>query len=179
MLGGVYGRAIDFEVEGAAERALDLALPYRLNKVVVTQAVGDEIGDGRDLEPVVPREGNKVWKPRHGAIVVHDLADHSRRIKPGEPGEINSSLGVASANEHTALLGHEREHVAGGHDVAIVLGRIDSDGDGVGAVVRRDAGRHAFARFDRHGEGRGVPHAVRARHQLYMNLLTPLRPTST
>ena len=55
--------------------------------------------------------------------------------------------------------------------VAIVLGRIDGDGDGVGAVMGRDAGRDPFPRLDRYGEGGGVPRAVGARHQLEMELL--------
>src|SRR5262249_1480830 len=141
---------------------------------VVVWPVRDENGDGRDLEPVALCEGNKVWKPRHGAVVVHDLADDSGGIKPGKPRKIDGGLSVAGANEHAALLGDEREHMAGSHNVAIVLGRIDGDGNGVGAVMRRDAGRHAFARFDRYGEGRGMPDAVRARHHLEMELLGAL-----
>ena len=120
-------------------------------------------------------EGDQVGQPRHGAVVVHDLADDAGRIKPGKAREIDGRLGMAGADQHAAVLGDQREHMARGHDVAIVLGRIDGDGDGVGAVMRRDAGRDPFPRLDRHGEGGGVARAVRARHQFEMKLLGALR----
>ena len=106
-----------------------------------------------DLQPVALGEGDQVGQPRHGAVVVHDLADHARGVEPGEAREIDRRLGVAGAHQHAAVLGDQRKHVAGRHDVAIVLGRIDGDRDGVGAVMRGDAGRDPFPRLDRHGEG--------------------------
>ena len=35
----------------------------------------DEIGDGSDFEVVFLCEFDKVGQPRHGAVVIHDLAD--------------------------------------------------------------------------------------------------------
>ena len=78
---------------------------------------------------------------------------------------------MSGTDKHAAILGDQREDVAGRHDVPEVLGGIDGDGDGMRAVMRRDAGAYAFARLDGHGEGRGVARAVRARHQLEMKLL--------
>ena len=74
-------------------------------------------------------------------------------IEPGEARDIDRRLGVAGAHQHAAVPGDQREDMAGRDDVAIVLGRIDGDGDGVGAVMRGDAGRDAFPRLDRDGEG--------------------------
>ena len=91
----------------------------------------------RDLQPVALGEGDQVGQPRHGAVVVHDLADHAGGIEPGKPRDIDGRLGMAGADQHAAVLGDQREDVARRHDVAVVLGRIDGDGDGVGAVVRR------------------------------------------
>ena len=114
------------------------------------------------------------WQPRHVAVVVHDLADDACRIESGEAGDIDGSLGVAGADQHTAVLGDQREDVARRYHVAIILGRIDGDGDGMRAVVRRDAGRNPFARLDRYGKGSRMARAVRARHQLEMQLLGAL-----
>ena len=111
------------------------------------------------------RKGEQIGQPRHGAVVVHDFADDAGRIESGKAREIDGSLGVAGADQHAAILGDQREDVAGRHDVAVILGRIDGDGDGVGAVMRRDAGRDAFPRLDRDGEGGRMPRPVRARHQ--------------
>ena len=108
--------------------------------MIVAEPIGDQIGDGGDLEPMTLGEGNEVGQTRHGAVIVHDLADHACRIEAGEPGDVHGGLGVAGAHEHAAVLGHQRENMARGHDVPEVLGGVDGDGDGVGAVMRRDAG---------------------------------------
>ena len=92
------------------------------------------------LSPWRLREGDEIWQPRHGAVVVHDLADHAGGIEPGEPRDIDGGLGMPGADEHAAILGDQRKDVARRHDVPEVLGGIDGDGDGVGAVMRRDAG---------------------------------------
>ena len=104
-------------------------------------------------------EGDEVGQTRHGAVVVHDLADHAGGREAGEPGDVHGGLGVAGAHQHAAIARHQREHMARRDDVAGVLGRVDGDGDGAGAVMRRDAGRDALARLDRHGEGGAVARA--------------------
>ena len=171
MLGGIDRRRIDFEREGAAIDAFDRGLGNDLDEVIVAQPIGDEIGDGGDLEPVTLGEGDEVRQARHGAVVVHDLADHAGRIKSGKTRDVDGGLGMAGADQHAAVLGDQREDVAGRHDVAEVLGGIDGDGDGMRAVMRGDAGADAFARLDGDGESRGVARAVRARHQFEMKLL--------
>ena len=83
------------------------------------------------FSPWVCAKADQVGQPRHGAVVVHDLADHAGGIKPGETREIDRRFGMPGADQHAAFLGEQREHVTGSYDVAIVLGRIDGDGDGV------------------------------------------------
>ncbi len=121
------------------------------------------------------RKGDEIGQPRHGAVVVHDLADHAGRVEPGKTRHVHRRLGMAGAHQHAAFSGQQREDVAGGGDVAIVLGGVDGDRHGVGAVMGGDAGRDAFAGLDGDGEGGGVARAVGARHQLKMQLLGPLR----
>ena len=48
-------------------------------------------------------EGDQVGHARHGAVVVHDLADDARRIKSGQAREIDAGFGVAGADQHAAL----------------------------------------------------------------------------
>ena len=97
----------------------------------------DQVGDGAELQIVALREGDQVRQPRHGAVVVHDLADHAGRVQAGLARDIDRRLGMAGAHQRAALARHQREDMAGRDDVVAAAFRIDRDGDGVGAVVRR------------------------------------------
>ena len=50
--------------------------------------IGNQICNRCDLEVVMSGEGDQVRHARHGAVIIHDLADHASRVKPGEPGKI-------------------------------------------------------------------------------------------
>ena len=65
--------------------------------MIVTEPVGDQIGDGRDLQTVALGKRHQIG-PRHGAIVIHDLANHAGRIESGEPREIDGGFGVAGTH---------------------------------------------------------------------------------
>jgi hypothetical protein len=132
---------------------------------LVPEAVLDQIGDGHDLESVPSREGDEVRHPRHGAVVVHDLADHTGGLQARQPGQIHRSLRLTRAAEHPAVPSPKREDVAGTHDVlgSGVVG--DGNRDGGGAIRRGDTGRDPLAGLDRHGKGRAVARGVlRVRH---------------
>src|SRR3546814_8500326 len=64
------------------------------------------------------------------AVLVHDLADHARRIEPGEPRDIDRGLGMPGAHQHPALARDQREDVARRHDLVGAVGGIDRDRDG-------------------------------------------------
>ena len=119
-------------------------------------------------------EADEVGQPRHGAVVVHDLADDAGRVQPGEARNIDGCFGMPCPDQNPAILGEQRKHMARGHDVAIVLGGIDGDGDGVRPVVCGDAGGNSLAGLDRHGEGGRMARPVRARHQLQAKLIGAL-----
>src|SRR5674476_787079 len=72
----------------------------------------DEVGYGDDAESVLPGIGDEVRRPRHGAVVVHDLADHRRGVEAGQPGEVYAGLRLPGALQYAAGARHEREHVA-------------------------------------------------------------------
>ena len=151
---------IDHQLEFAAGLGLDLGFDCAMNEIVVTAPIGDEVGDSRDLEPVKLRKLNEVRQPRHRAVIVHDLADDAGRIETGKPRDIDSRLGVPRTHQNTAIPRHQRKYMAGRNDVRCAFGRVDGNGNGMGAVVRRDAGRNALTRFDGNGKGRLVPRLV-------------------
>ncbi len=138
--------------------------------MLVAQPVGDEVLDGADLETVPLRKGDEVRHARHGAVVVHDLADHRRRIETGKARQIHRRFGMSGADQHAALARHEREHVAGRDDIGGALRCVDRRGDGARPVGRRDAGGDAVARFDRLGEGGAVARTVATDHRFELEL---------
>ncbi len=87
-----------------------------LDEMVVAAAIGDEIGDGGDLEAVELGEADEVRATRHGAVVVHDLADDAGRVEPGETRDVDRRLGMAGAHQHAAVARHQRKDVPGRHD---------------------------------------------------------------
>ena len=82
-----------------------------LHEVIVLAAIGDQVGDRADLQTVQLRERHQIGQPRHGAVVVHDLADHAGRIEPGEPRDIDRRFGVACADQRAAMARDQRKHV--------------------------------------------------------------------
>ena len=100
------------------------------------------------LEAVALREGDEIGHARHGAVVVHDLADDGGGVEPGKARKIDGGLGVAGADQHAALARDERKDVAGRDNVIRTLGRVDGGRDRARAVVRGDSGRDALARLD-------------------------------
>ena len=111
-------------------------------------------------------EGDKLRQAGHGAIVVHDLADHARREETRHAGDVHGSFRMAGADECAAFLGNQREDVAGSDDVVMILGRINGDGNRPGTVMCGNAGGDALFRFDGDGEGRPHAFAVVAGHHV-------------
>ena len=66
----------------------------------------------------------------------------------GKTREVDGSLGLTDALEHAARLRSQREHVPRLDEVARRRIRMDRHLDRLAAIRRRDAGGHAFARFD-------------------------------
>ncbi len=79
---------------------------------LVAQAIANEIGDGADLQRVFACEHFDLWPPRHGAIVVHELAQHSRRLECGEAAQVDRRFGVSGANQHAATPRPQRKDVS-------------------------------------------------------------------
>ncbi len=97
------------------------------------------------------------------------------RVEAGEAGEIDAGLGLPRPLEHAAGAGREREHVARLYELVRTSLRVDGDLDRVGTVGGGDAGGHAVARLDGHGERSLQARLVVARHRRQVELRAALR----
>jgi hypothetical protein len=86
------------------------------------------------FRPCSTGEGHQIVQPGHGAVVVHDLADHARGVEPGQARDIDRRFGMAGADQHAAIARDQREDVARGDDVIAALSGVDRDGNGAGPV---------------------------------------------
>jgi hypothetical protein len=84
--------------------------------------------------------------------------------EPGHAADVHRSFDVAGADQRAAVLGHQREDVAGRDNVVRPLRRINGHRDSVRPVVGRDAGGDPFCRLDRDGEGFVAARLVLAGH---------------
>ena len=113
------------------------------------------------LRPWVAAKPMSSGRRGHGAVVVHDLADHRGGFEPGDAGQVAAGFGVAGADQHAArLLRHHREDVAG-LTMSAALAWRHGGLHGARAVGGGDAGGDALGGLDRHREG-GRELAVRA-----------------
>ena len=157
-----------------AELGRQPRLDHALDQLVVPAPVGDQVGDGDHLQPVLRAVALEVGHARHRAVVVHHLADHAGRVEAREPREVHGRLGLPGALEHAAVLRLQREDVAGLDEVVRPRARVDRHLDRVRAVVRRDAGGDPLARLDRDGERGLERRLVLRRHQVEAELVAAL-----
>ncbi len=120
-----------------------------LDELLVPAPVLDQVGDRDHLQPVGGAVADQVRHAGHRAVVLHDLADDSRRDQAREPREVDGGLGLARALEHAAAASPKREDVTRLDEVARAGRRVDCDLNRLGAVLRGDAGRDTLARLDR------------------------------
>ena len=111
-----------------------------LHAVLVLQAVGDQVSNRHNAQIVFFRECVQFRHPRHGAIIVHDLANNSRRLESGQTRQVDRTFGLTGADQDSALFCPQRENMAGAGQIewfgVIGYGNLD----GTGAVGSRDAG---------------------------------------
>ena len=158
---------------GAAIGRGDLRAAAFAHEVVVAAAIGDEVGNGADLQLVLAGEFHQFGQPRHGAVVIHDLADHARRVQARKAADIGRGLGMTGADQDAAVARAQREDMARRCDVLRPAFRVDGNGDGQRPVLRGNAGRHAFARLDRDGKGGFVARGTGHRHHRQAQRVDP------
>ena len=126
-------------------------------------AVLDQVGDGADLQAVLGGKLLQVGQARHGAVVLHDLADHGGRRAAGHGGQVATGFGMAGAHQHAAIDGLQRKDVTGLHQILRARAGRHGRLHGTRAVGRADAGGDAFGGLDGDREGGAHLGAV-ARH---------------
>ncbi len=97
-------------------------------------------------------EFQQLRQPRHRAVFIQDLAEHARRAQPREPRQVHARLRVPRAPQDAPLLRAQRKDVPRLHQIARRRLEIGERADGLRAILRADARRHAFRRIDRDGE---------------------------
>ena len=119
--------------------------------------------------------GLEIRHPGHGPVVIHHLTDDPGRDEPGQTGQIDGCLGLASSLQHATGLCLERKDVTRLHEVGRMGDRVDGHLDGAGAVGGRDAGGDAFPCLDRDREGGFKAGLVLGRHQVKTQFVAALR----
>ena len=106
----------------------------------------------------------QVRQARHGAVILHDLADHGGRAAAGHGGQVAAGLSVTGTHQHAAINSLQREDVAGLHQIFgfRILGHCCLHG--ARAVRCRDAGGDAFGGLNGRGKGRALLVAIARRH---------------
>ncbi len=98
-------------------------------------AIGDEIADGDDLEPEVTSQPHETWHPRHLSVVVHDLAEHTCRVEPGQPCQVDRRFRVTGPAQHPAVLRPQGKDVTRAREILSPHGLLGERTNGSGAIL--------------------------------------------
>jgi hypothetical protein len=151
VLCGIDGR-LEGNDEGVTEGGREAGLRHAIYEALVFKAVGDDLRDTHDVESVCFSDDLQVGQASHGAVFVHDFADHAGFGEAGHAGEVNRGFGLPGADEDSTVLGAQGEHVARPGEVFGVGGRVNEREDSRCAIGNGDAGA-AVGDVDGHGEG--------------------------
>ena len=121
-------RLVDMQIELPPAAVSTSA--WRLATKVVLQPVIDEVRDGADLQAVGGRSV-QVRHARHGAVVVHDLADDAGRVQPGQARQVD---GTSVWPVRTSTPPRARSGNTWPGEMTVVRSASDRGGDGVRAV---------------------------------------------
>ena len=141
---------------------------------ILLKPVPDQVRDRDDRDVVRRREALEVRHPRHGAVVVEDLADDGRRIATGQAAQVDRPFGLPGTHEDASTARAQREDVPGADEVLRSRAGRDGGLHRPRAVRCRDARRDAFTRLDRHREGRAELRRVLLNHHGKLQLIQPL-----
>ncbi len=105
-----------------------------MNQLLHPEPVGHQLGDRDKCETVLLRESLELRPPSAGPILIEHLADHSGRIKTGEPSQIHRGLGMSNALQHATGTGPHRVHVSRTVEIGRDRRGIDGDVNRLGPV---------------------------------------------
>src|SRR5262249_20170250 len=94
------------EIAGVSDSAklsvfgLHAAFGYAPHELLVLEAIADDLGHRDHFQAVADAEVLQLRDARHGAVVVHDFADHTGGGEAGHAGQVHRRLGLAGAHQH-------------------------------------------------------------------------------
>ena len=142
---------------------------------LVPQPVLHQVGDGGDLDIVLFGKFLQVRHPGHGAVILHDFADHRGALETRQAGQVRGTLGLPGAHQNPALPGPDGKNVPRAHQV-VRLGVVRHRGENGGGPVRGGNPRgHPAAGLDGHREGGVEPRLVIPDHLGQLQALDNLR----
>ena len=156
---------------GAADCLLNLTFLHTAHQLFGPAAMRDQIGNGAKLQPMMLRKSHQIRHARHGAVIIHDLTNHTGGIEPRQPREIHRRFRMPRTHKRATFPRHQRKDMAGRDDMFPPHFRIDRNRDSARTVSRRNARGHAVTRFNGNSEGGLMPRAIRLRHQRQAQLI--------
>ena len=121
---------------------------------------GDKIGNRHEFEVVRAREFLDLASGHHRAVVIGEFANDADRRQAGKLAQIDGGFRMSGAHQHPAVLGDQREDMAGPHEVARAHIAIGERAHRIAALLGGNAGGEPVARIDGDGEGRGERRVV-------------------
>ena len=82
------------------------------DRLLILDAVLDQILDGTDLQIMLLSEDLEIGTPCHAPVLVENLDNDGSRAEARHAGQVATGLGMAGTHQCAARLGHERKDVA-------------------------------------------------------------------
>ena len=78
---------------------------------LVLHAVANQRRDRKQLQPMLAAKFQKLRRPRHRPVIIHDFANHAGRIEPRDARQIHGSFRLPGAHQHAAAPRPQRKNV--------------------------------------------------------------------
>src|SRR5277367_5715452 len=129
------------------------------------EPMANQLSDGKHFQTVLAAKLDEVWHSRHGAVVLHDLADDACRFQAGHQGQVHRGFCLSRSHEDTSLTCPKWEYMPRSRKVLGGRARIDGDTNRMGAIMRGDSCRHPFFCLDALGKRSAKTRSIRLGHQ--------------
>lgn len=149
-----------------AESGLDREGMHPLDELLARLPIGDQIRHRDLLEAVLLGKGRDLRALHHRAVVIGEFADHADLWQLGELAQVDGSFRMAGAHQHAAILGDQREDMAGTNEIGRAHIAVGQRANRVGALFGRNAGGQPVLDVDRNGEGGAERSVVRRHHRV-------------
>ncbi len=168
---------VDLSERDKAEIAIfsrHLHLFATFNSTFATQAVGNKVAYGDNLDTELFSHLQQVRHTRHSTVLIHNFNEAGRRVQSSKAGQINSSLSMSGTGQDTLVLRIERMDVSGTAKSGRCRSRIGQSLYSSGTVVRRNTGRTAFQFIDSNSKWSTQNRSVIFHLPRYIQFLTTL-----